>query len=284
MNGATTRASRDGITRTTSSTMFLRIVQAGLICLFLLYSVRFVLYSVVFHDKVQLDFYTDLTTLLALGLVLVLFTMSSPLNWRLSRTDALFILLGAGFLVFSVYKASFIAAIISVQIFILPFFMRWVRHVPRGSMKVVLSIFALASSLWMIGEFLILNAEWVQILSANSGIADLYFRFHETVIPSTTGIVGADIHRPHGMLGYILTSGVSLGMLCAFFLSESFLSRRIVDYVITLLLLTALVLSTSTTGILAFLAAFVVLNLLTKPKDVLLLKRIKISTLLFWSQ
>jgi hypothetical protein len=234
---------------------------------------------------------------MAIVLVFILFTISTSFSWRLSRLDALFILFGVGFLFISAMQRSYLAAIYSFQIFILPLLMTWVRCVPRSSIKAAFSLFAIVSALYVIGEFLVLNNDWTGFIkiSSDSGIGHLYIAHREGIQPGhtffggsitgPTGITG-DLSRPAGIFSYVLTSGVSLSMLGAFFLFESLTARKVVDYVITSLVLVALLVSTSTTGILAFMAAAAVLALLMKPTGLSLLKNmllnhVKVSTVLF---
>ena len=267
----------------TSQALYLWLVQLGLFSLVVLYGLRFVFFGLAAEDISQLNNYSDITTLLAIGVVVVLFTMSNSGNWRLSLLDCLFIVLGGGFLTFYLIQGSLEASTITFLIFFLPLFMRWVRHVPRNSIKAFLYIFAIISSLFMIGEFLILNDEWIEGLHISPGLSDSFIRFKETYVPAGhvlgLGLAG-DITRPSGILAYILTSGVSLGILSAFFVAESLVYRRIGDYIVTLLLVTALVLSTSTTGIISFIATLVLLTLMMRPGEAILFKYFKAKNLL----
>ena len=235
---------------TGSRNILVILVWLGVVSLFLLYSLRFVIFTLFAKDRIGMAFYTDFTTLMAVGVMIALFTMSSPRSWRIGTMDVL-LLLGGGFMVLTIYQRSGVGAVLAFQIFILPFLMRWVRHVPRDTIKAILAVFAIVSSLFVTVEFLILNQGWVDILPINSVITDFYARFGETLNPDSAYITfGGELFRPHGIFGYILTSSVSLAMLTGFFIFESLVYRKLFDYIITFLLITALVLSTSTTAIL----------------------------------
>ncbi len=256
------------------------VLWLGVFCVFVLYGLRFIIFSSGLIGHIDTGFYYDITTAFVLGIVIILFTMGKARYWHISDMDFLFVVVGGVFLTLSTIQGSWLGMVISFQVFFLPILMRWVREVPRSVMKLALSITAVIISLFAIGDFLVLNHDWVGILSPDSGIGDFFIRFEHSLLSVGAGTVGADIVRPQGMLGYVLTSGVALGMLSAFFLFEALVNRSVVDYVITLLMLTALVLSTSTTGILGLVGAFVVLNLVTKPGEIALFRRIRASAFL----
>ena len=264
---------------------YLDFLRIGVLVLFVLFGLRFMIYAFLVTDDMELSFYTDITTLLVLGLVIALASLDRGLLRRLSQLDVLFIFLGGLFLFVAFVQQSLVAAVLAFQIFALPIFMRWVRLVPRTSMKTALSIIAVASSLYMIGEFLVLNNGWLEVFSKDSEIVETYTDVRETLYPQRTGLQAVGqatyVNRPDGILAYILTSGVSLTMLAAFFLFESFVKRRLVDYGLTLLLIAALVLSTSTAALLGFILGVVVMGMLLGNPGLSRFRRLKPRTVLF---
>lgn len=245
-----------------------RLLTLALFLILIAYGLRFLVYANVFSDSVDLPSFTDATTLLALVIITGMFLLTSHLSRRLSRLEALFIGLFGLFTFVSIIQGAWAVSVTVLQIFLLPLMFRWVREVPSSTVKMILSIFAIVSAFYVIGEFIVLNERTLEPLPSSPQMVDWYQQIRGSL--TTAGGIGAftyadEFQRPDGVLAYVLTSGVSLAMLAAFFLFESTRTKHVSDRIIALLLVAAVTLSTSGTGIVSVAVTVVIVGIMTKP-------------------
>lgn len=226
---------------------------------------------------VPFEFFFKVTTLITVALLLGMYLITTPLRWRIGRHDMFMLLCGCVFASLAVLQGASEGFMISFQIWLLPFFLRWTRYVQRRTIVTVLMCIALGTSIFFVCEFVALNNSWLGFLSSDSPLLTWVARWRELYVPdmlnvgsASYGVRHGDVEmetlRPYGVNGYIVNSGVALAMVCSFFVMEALAFHRLRDVVIALVSFIGLITSTSTTSIVAFLCAFVLVNVMTRPR------------------